>query len=304
MSNRGFAYTEVVGREGEGLALLAYLTAFYDHTAESRWRERILEGFVLVDGVPADPSAVLRSGQAVTWMRPPWQEPHVPLLYAVIHEDDQLLAVAKPAGLPTMAGGGYLEHTLLALVRIRYPGASPLHRLGRGTSGVVLFARTGEAASSLSREWRNRRVIKTYRALVEGSPGRDEFSVDAPIGPVPHPLLGSVHAASPEGKGARSDVRVLERRDRDSLVEVVIETGRPHQIRIHMAVCGHPLAGDPLYAAGGRLLGEGKALPGDAGYRLHALRLEFSHPATGAPMKIECPPPRALRMAREAEPDP
>jgi 23S rRNA pseudouridine1911/1915/1917 synthase len=109
-----------------------------------------------------------------------------------------------------------------------------------------------------------------------------------------HPALGMVHAAHPGGKPSLSRVRVLERRGEESLVEVTIETGRPHQIRIHMAACGHPLVGDPLYAPGGGFLGD--ALPGDVGYHLHALRLALPHPRTGAPLEVTCPPPALLRL--------
>ena len=107
-------------------------------------------------------------------------------------------------------------------------------------------------------------------------------------------MHGEVFAARTDGLPSRSEVRVLERRGAGSLVEVRIETGRPHQIRIHMAACGHPLTGDPLYAAGGGLRDDGTALPGDTGYLLHAMRLALVHPETGEPFAVECLPPRAL----------
>jgi 23S rRNA pseudouridine1911/1915/1917 synthase len=168
--------------------------------------------------------------------------------------------------------------------------------LGRGTSGIVLFALTGAARRSVLRAWREGQVEKSYRALVTGVPGRDEFSVDAPIGPVPHPRLGHVHAASPGGKPALSHVRVLGWHQDESLVEVRIPTGRPHQIRIHVAVAGHPLVGDALYGRGGTLLIE-PGLPGDGGYRLHAHRLALAHPLTGRRLELECSPPEILRDA-------
>jgi 23S rRNA pseudouridine1911/1915/1917 synthase len=293
--NRGFTYTETIGRRGEGWRLLEYLSRRYVHTPEPAWRERIEGGLVLVDGRPGESPEILRAGQTVTWSRPPWEEPGAPLTYAVLFEDEDLLAVAKPSGLPTLPGAGYLEHTLLALVRRRTPGASPVHRLGRGTSGVVLFAKTRAAMRALSEAWREHRVTKIYRALVTGTPGADEFAVETPIGPVPHPMLGAVYAASPDGKPARSVVSVIERREEWALVEVRIETGRPHQIRIHMAASGHPLVGDPLYVAGGGIHDGENALPGDTGYWLHAMRLSCPHPRTGEPFSVECPPPPTLR---------
>jgi 23S rRNA pseudouridine1911/1915/1917 synthase len=161
---------------------------------------------------------------------------------------------------------------------------------------VVLFSRTPQAARVLAQAFRNRSLRKIYRALCSGHPARDELAIDAPIGEVPHPLLGTVHGASAQGRPSRSHVRVLERRESaQALVEVAIEPGRPHQIRIHLAHAGHPLCGDPLYGVGGVPLPGSRALPGDPGYLLHALRVELAHPRTGAPLVIECAPPPPLR---------
>ncbi len=133
-----------------------------------------------------------------------------------------------------------------------------------------------------------------YRALVSGVPEQREFTVEAPIGLVDHPPLGRLHAAVAGGKAAVSHVRILAVRNGNALVEVTIPTGRPHQIRIHMAAAGHPLVGDPVYVAGG-VPGAGGGLPGDPGYRLHALRLRLAHPSTGRSVVFECAPPPDLR---------
>ncbi len=296
MPNRGFTYGETLDRRHAGLTVLARLCAF-THSTEAQWRERIAAGLVTLEGRPAGESELLRAGQVLAWVRPPWEEPEAPLAFAVLHEDDHLLAVAKPSGLPTLPGADFLEHTLLHLVRTRHPEADPLHRLGRGTSGLVLFARTEVARRELSKAWRDHDLRKVYRAWVAGHPEADAFTVEVPIGPIAHPLLGTVHGASPSGRPSRSEVAVLARRpDGTSLVEVTILTGRPHQIRIHMAAAGHPLVGDPLYAPGGGLAGDGRALPGDLGYRLHSLRLEGHNPATQQPFAFFCQAPPILRM--------
>jgi len=292
--NSGFAYRERIGPEAEGETVLAYLTRRYRHSPEAEWRDRIAAGEVVLEEAAAGPASVVRRGQSLVWRRPPWQEPAVPLAFAVLHRDEWLMAVAKPRGLPTVPGGGFLEHTLLHLVRRLAQRSVPLHRLGRGTSGIVLLALTAAARRSVSCAWREGRVDKTYRALVTGVPLRQAFSVGAPIGPVPHPRLGQVHAASPCGKPALSHVRVLARHQDRSVVEVRIPTGRPHQIRIHLAVSGHPLVGDPVYGCGGTLLAE-PGLPGDGGYRLHAHRLALDHPFTGRRLELECSPPEVLR---------
>jgi 23S rRNA pseudouridine1911/1915/1917 synthase len=300
--NRGQTYRERIGADGAGRAVLAHFGARFGRAGPEAWRERIAQGEVRLDDAPTSAETLLQAGQWLTWQRQPWTEPPVPLDAAVLHEDAQLLAVAKPRGLPTMpAGGLYLEHTLLAVVRRCAPGASPMHRLGRDTSGVVIFARTAAAARVVQADFRARRVTKLYRALCAGHPALDAFTVDAPIGEVGHPLLGTVHAASVGGRQARSRVRVLERRGGEAappsaLVEVEIETGRPHQIRIHLAHAGHPLVGDPLFGPGGVPRPGTLALPGDPGYLLHAWRLELDHPADGRRLVIECAPPPALRV--------
>jgi len=296
--NRGWSYREQVGPDGAGHTVLAYLAATHHHSTEEQWAARLERREVELEGARVGADAIVQAGQSVVWHRPPWHEADVPMAFTVLHEDESSVAVDKPSGLATMPAGGFLNHTLLALLRDRYPEVSPLHRLGRHTSGVVLFARTSEAASALSRAWRERTVKKTYRALGLGTPGTDLFVIDSPIGPVPHPRLGSVHAASDTGKPSHSVAVVLERRIECSLFSVEITTGRPHQVRIHLACAGHPLVGDPLYETGGTIARD-PGLPGDGGYLLHAERLEFTHPATGRRISITATPPPELQTRDE-----
>ena len=295
--NDGYAYTERIGPRGAGLTVLAYLAGRYGHSSPEEWQARLERGEVVLEGVTAQGSETLRAGQTLIWNRPPWPEDAVPLHFEVLYQDEAVLAVSKPSGLPTVPAGGFLNHTLLTLVRQRWPEASPLHRLGRGTSGLVLFSRTAAAGAALSQDWREGRIEKTYRALAQGIARQDEFEISTPIGLVPHPRLGEVYAASPDSKGSRSFARVLARRDGQTLFEVDIHTGRPHQIRIHLAAMGHPLVGDPLYGVGGLPLADLPGLPGDGGYLLHAHRLGFMHPATGERMIIEAPPPAPLTVS-------
>jgi len=279
--------------------VLDYLSATRTHSTPAEWAGRFERAEIEIDGVRAQPSAVLRAGQTIVWHRPPWDEPDVPMQFAIVHEDDAIVAVDKPSGLPTMPAGGFLELTLLHLLRRRYPEASPLHRLGRFTSGLVLFARTHEAASVLGRAWRDHEVSKIYRALAAGVMAADSLEIDAPIGPVPHPHLGDVEAASADGKPSHSTITVIERGPNHTLVRVAITTGRSHQIRIHLACAGHPLAGDPLYDIGG-IIRPNPGLPGDGGFHLHAEHLHFTHPMTGHAIRLHAPPPAALRTLAEA----
>lgn len=292
--NGGFAYRERVGPAGAGRTVLDYLTASYRHSTEADWSARLRAGAVELDGRPAAGAELLHSGQVLVWHRPAWREPDVPLRFEVLHEDDAVVAVDKPSGLPMMPAGGFLDHTLLALVQARYPGARPLHRLGRFTSGVVLFARSGPASAALGQAWRAHEVTKDYRALGGGVPLWEAREVRVPIGPVPHPRLGLVHAARDDGRPAHSAVTVVERRPDATLFDVRITTGRPHQIRIHLAWLGHPLTGDPLYGVGGIPHPVDPGLPGDGGYLLHAHRLTFAHPSHGRTCDIEAPLPSSL----------
>jgi 23S rRNA pseudouridine1911/1915/1917 synthase len=161
----------------------------------------------------------------------------------------------------------------------------------------VLFARSAAAHATLSRAFARRGIHKRYRALAAGTPTRAGFEIRVPIGVAAHARLGDVHAADAAGRPALSRVEVVERREGCFLCDVWIATGRPHQIRIHLAAAGHPLVGDPLYAAGGRPAPGTTALPGDPGYLLHSAELAFAHPRTGERVVWTCPPPAALRRS-------
>ena len=320
--NQGWIYRDRISPAAVGQTLLDYYTQRYQHSSRADWQQRIEAGQVTVDEVLGLAEQPLQPGQQLAYHRPPWQEPAVPLEFAVLYEDDDFLAIAKPSGLPVLPGGGFLEHTLLHQLRRRYdePLLSPVHRLGRGTSGVMLWARSPLAKSELSRQMRRSTyetssatapamaLRKTYRALIGPSELPDTWVMTTPIGPVPYPQLGTVHAATPMGKPARSEARVVSRSDAHTLLDVTIFTGRPHQIRIHLAAAGYPLLHDPLYAPGGQPypVTEPQAavpVPGDCGYWLHAHRLQLHHPRTRSPLEIMAPPPPPLRHSDEVTPD-
>lgn len=299
--NQGWTYQEQVRTAAQGSTVLDYYTQHYRHSSRSQWQQRIETGQVLLNGAKTTPDTCLRAGQHLTYHRPPWQEPTAPLEFDILYSDPELLVVNKPAGLPVLPGGGFLQHTLLWQLQQRYPEDTPfpIHRLGRGTSGLLLLARSPQARAVLSQQLRDRQMQKIYRTLVAGLPDRDQFTVTQPIGKVDHPVLGHLFAAHPMGLPAQSDCRVLRRDAETALLEVAILTGRPHQIRIHMAAAGYPLVGDPLYTVGGTAIvntpsetGE-LPVPGDCGYLLHAMHLQFTHP-NGQPISFTCPPPPEL----------
>ncbi|MGD1856394.1 MAG: RluA family pseudouridine synthase [Leptolyngbyaceae cyanobacterium] len=274
--------------------VIDYYTHHYRHSDRATWQHRISSGQVLLNDQPTRPDTPLVPGHRLSYHRPPWQEPPAPLDIATIYEDDVLLVVNKPSGLPVLPGGRFLQNTLLWQLRQRYPTAAPIHRLGRGTSGILLIAKTKAARAHLSQQLRQRQLVKTYRTLI--GPAEDlpeQFSVTHPIGKVPYPQLGYIYGVNPDGLDAQSDCTVVQRWPDATLLDVTILTGRPHQIRIHLAAMGYPLLGDPLYISGGQPHPDGTAIPSDCGYWLHAHCLSFTHPA-GDPMQLTCEPPSQL----------
>jgi len=302
MKNKGYTYPDRISPADEGLSVAAFYASRYPHSTEAEWRRRIEAGQVLLNGLPASPDDTLARGDALLYHRLPWDEPDAPIDFSTLFEDGDVLVLAKPSGLSVLPGGFFLENTLLHRVRERYgPSCSPLHRLGRGTSGAIVFTRNHASARSLAKAMLERRILKVYLALATGTIMPDAFTVDAPIGPVPHTLPATVNAYRPDGRPSTSHVRLLRRfPDRDvSLLEVSIPTGRPHQIRIHLAYAGFPLAGDPLYLPGGLPRADGvddewATTPGATGYLLHSWKIRFPHPSRSEEIDVVCPPPAAL----------
>jgi len=293
MLNRGYAYTTIIGSKHHGQTLLSHLASLYPHSTPQAWQQKLNNGEVTLNGVTATGSESVTSGQTLVWNRPPWMEPDAPQHFEVLLDDAHLLAVNKPSGLPTLPGGGFMENTLLRLVQKQFPNASPVHRLGRATSGIVLFAKTAQAASALCANWNTPKIQKIYRALAQNIAEHDAYEILTPIGLVPHPRLGQVWAAKSDGKPSKSLARVISRsagttaNAGTTTFEVSLHSGRPHQIRIHLASIGHPLVGDPLYGLGGQPLENLPGLPGDGGYFLHAQFLKFQHPITGEQIHLE-----------------
>ena len=302
MKNCGYDYPDRVSRADKGRSVASFYTRRYPHSTEDAWRQRIQAGQVFLNGRVSSPDENLSAGDLLVYHRPPWEEPDVPADFTILHEDKSVLVLAKPSGLPVLPGGGFLENTLLRLARRRFGNdCSPLHRLGRGTSGAILFTRNVRAARILTAAMAERRIRKIYLALASGLFHPDVLMIDASIGIVPYRPLMTIHAYCPEGRPSVSHVRVIQQRldENVTLLEVTIPTGRPHQIRIHLSYAGFPLAGDPLYLPGGLPrpgVGEDgeDALPGDCGYFLHSWKIRFPHPDRNEEVEVVCPPPPNL----------
>ena len=276
------------------MTVLDFYVAMYRHSGADAWRTRLLAGEMSRNGGPLAPDDVLAKGDRLEWRRPPWDEEPVPRHFGVVYEDAAVVAIDKPAGLPVVPSGGFLENTLVALLAERYQGetVAPAHRLNRGTSGLVLCSRTPEAARSLATQFREKTegrgaLRKKYLALtvpVRGCRAGEKIEIDTSIGTVFHPLLGRIHAADPHGRHARSVCTVLGTGPLGTLWLVDLITGRPHQIRIHLASIGAPLKGDPLFAAGGKPLPF--AVPAATGYFLRSAEISFVHPLSGEAVRV------------------
>jgi 23S rRNA pseudouridine1911/1915/1917 synthase len=315
MLNRGYAYTTIISSEYHGRTLLSYLASLYPHSTPQAWQQNLDNREVTVNGVTATGSESLIAGQTLVWNRPPWIEPDSPQHFEILLDDPHLLAVNKPSGLPTLPGAGFMENTLLRLVQKQTPNANPVHRLGRATSGIVLFAKTPQVASKLSANWNTPGTQKIYRALAQGVAQHDAYEILIPIGLVlhprrrelghdrgpygldrGHPRIGSVWAANPSGKPSKSLAMAIERTTSTTTFEVSLSSGRPHQIRIHLASIGYPLVGDPLYGLTGQPLENLPGPPGDGGYFLHAQFLKFHHPITGEQIHLEAALPSGFSL--------
>lgn len=212
---------------------------------------------------------------------------HIPL--KVVFEDDDMLVIDKPAGMVVHPAPGHysgtLVHALLGLGGAwsaaggeTRPGI--VHRLDAGTSGLIVVARNDRSHRALAEELRDRTLSRTYLAIVRGRVRDDAGELEGPIGR--HPVERKRMAVVAGGRFARTRYQVVERRRTHTLLRCDLDTGRTHQIRVHLAALGHPVAGDAEY--GGREPDAGRPM-------LHAWRLRLRHPASGADLKFEAPPP-------------
>jgi 23S rRNA pseudouridine1911/1915/1917 synthase len=221
----------------------------------------------------------------------------------VVHEDADVLVLDKPPFVlvhptsPEQKGTlahGVAHHFASRGVRAR---VRPVHRIDRDTSGLVLFANSAVAHQRLDAQLREGGITRIYRALVNGAVEEDEGTVDAPIGR--HPRHPHMRAVRPDGEPAVTRFRVVERFPRATLLELELETGRTHQIRVHMAHAGHPVLGDRQYGRAGAALINRQAL--------HASRLSFDHPSSGERLTFDAPLPEditsAIERLREASAD-
>ena len=276
-----------------GLRFDAALAQALPEFSRARLRAWIDAGRVSVDGAAAEPTRKARGGEAVV-VHPvpdPSDETHAaqPIALAVVHEDDALIVIDKPAGLVVHPGSGNRDGTLQnallhhAPALASVPRAGIVHRLDKETSGLLVVAKTLAAQTSLVRQLQARSMGREYVALARGDVARGG-TVDAPIGR--HPTKRTSMAVVATGKAARTHYEVVERFGDATLLRCRLETGRTHQIRVHLASIGHALVGDPAYGRRGAIAFGRQAL--------HAAKLSLVHPLTGAARSWTSPLPADL----------
>jgi 23S rRNA pseudouridine1911/1915/1917 synthase len=333
MSDAAFPITISVPIEAAGQRLDQFLTAQLPDTSRARVQQLLAEGKALVKGTAAKPSLKLKGGETITVSGdaepPPLRAIAEDIPLDVVYEDDDLIVVNKPAGMMVHAGAGATDDarnrgTLVNALLHRFSQLSGVggetrpgivHRLDKDTSGLLLIARNDTAHRNLARQFSGRAVKKRYIALIHGWPERARGTINAPIS---RDAIRRTRMTT-RGSAGRTAVTHYEVRERIespygkfALLDVHIETGRTHQIRVHMASIGHPVVGDTLYGAAGVLRSanlprkgsrktarsaspesQPPALSLDRNF-LHAAAIEFAHPRTGKPLAFEAALPGGL----------
>lgn len=267
--------------------LLPWLLATLAPMSRSRIKELLTRGAVSVNGTPTTRhDHALQPGDRVTLGQP--RTNRLPQVN-IVHEDDALVVIDKPAGLLTVATDTEKTDTAFVLLSAHLAardGGRPfvVHRLDRDTSGLLLFARTPLVRDALQANWDG--VTKTYLAVVQGRPPASAGRIDNHLVEGKDLRVRACRPDEPNAKRATSVYRVLKSRGHYALVEVDLITGRKHQIRVHLCGLGCPILGDPLYGRADNPAGR---------LGLHAARLSLPHPVTGAPLRVESPLPDVLR---------
>lgn len=284
--------------QASGQRLDKYLAEEMADLSRSRIKELVQAGEVLVNGKKSKVSYKVQKGDLIQVTVLPLEPlalkaENIPL--DIVYEDEDVIVVNKPQGMVVHPAAGHPSHTLVnaLLYHTRDLADSPegfrpgiVHRIDKDTSGLLMVAKNAAARESLEKQLAAKSNKRQYLAIVHGNFAEEEGTIDAPIGR--NPKDRKQMAVVEKGKSAVTHFRVLEQYQGYSLVECQLETGRTHQIRVHMAYIGHPLAGDPLY-------GPRKTLPGH-GQFLHAKTLGFEQPSTGEWLEFSVQPPEIFQQ--------
>jgi 23S rRNA pseudouridine1911/1915/1917 synthase len=303
-----------VPAEQAGQRLDRFLAVHLSEMSRTRIQSLMEEGRVRIDGTPMKPSHRVETGAVVQVELPPpvaaaVESEAIPL--EILYEDQDVAVVNKPPGMIVHPGAGRETGTLVAALLHRYGGAAGLstiggpwrpgvvHRLDKGTSGALVIARSDAAHLKLVADFRDRRVEKTYLALLRGKLKGELGRIELPVARDLR-RRSRMTARRREGREARTDWRVHLRLPGFTLVEAHLHTGRTHQIRVHFCALGHPVVGDTLYGAPRQERAGSDLLPPLGRNFLHAARIAFAHPRTGMRIEIRAPLPEDLRSYLEA----
>ena len=308
MSGRPVVHS--VTEDDDGLRLDRFCAVRHPDVSRSRLAELIRNGLVLLDGNAARPSERVRAGNVVAVTIPPLADERLQpeaLPLSILFEDDAVLVLDKPAGVVVHPGAGVRTGTLAAALLHYAPDlagvggegrAGLVHRLDRGTSGLIVVARTAAAHRGLQSQFRARSVEKVYHAIVWGRPRLARAEIDLPVGRDPR-RRARMSTRSPRGREAHSAFEVLSTAPGFALLAVRIATGRTHQVRVHLSAIGHPIVGDAEYGglrANSVLEPRRRKVVRLVGRPLlHAVRLAFDHPRTGRRVVCQTPWPQDMR---------
>ncbi len=283
-----------------GVRLDKYVTERCPELSRTQVQKLIGDGYIRVNNSTARPGLKLNTGDRVT-INIPSPTPRtltpeeIPL--NILYEDDDLLVIDKPAGLTVHPAPGHPSHTLVNAILSHLSGLPEtgdwqrpgiVHRLDKDTSGVMLVAKNSVAHSNLTDQFKSRSVVKVYQVLVKGRLTPEKGIIEAPIGRDPRRRQRMAVVAESRGRKSRTEYQVIEYKGDYTLLEVRPETGRTHQIRVHLAAIGYPVAGDKVY---------GVKLPHLSRQFVHASRLGFTLPSTGDYVEFSSPLPADLEQA-------
>ena len=268
------------------------LTSLEPEITRSQLKNLINDGHVTVNGQAVKPKYKVQAGDKISLVKPEPQSleltpENIPL--DIVYEDDDVIVVNKPQGMVVHPAPGHPNHTLVNALLYHSPLSTIngtfrpgiVHRIDKDTSGLLMVAKNDLAHQSLAEQLRNKTNKREYLALVYGQIKEDEGTIDAPLGR--NPQDRKKQAVVKGGRHAVTHFKVMKRYDNFTLVKCILETGRTHQIRVHMKYIGHPLVGDPLYGP--------RKVIGKNGQFLHAALLGFKHPRTGKEMVFKAPLP-------------
>ena len=268
------------------------LTTLEPEITRSQLKNLINDGHVTVNGQAVKPKYKVQAGDKISLVKPEPQSleltpENIPL--DIVYEDDDVIVVNKPQGMVVHPAPGHPDHTLVNALLYHSPLSTIngtfrpgiVHRIDKDTSGLLMVAKNDLAHQSLAEQLRNKTNKREYLALVYGQIKEDEGTIDAPLGR--NPQDRKKQAVVKGGRHAVTHFKVIKRYDNFTLIKCILETGRTHQIRVHMKYIGHPLVGDPLYGP--------RKVIGKNGQFLHAALLGFKHPRTDKEMVFEAPLP-------------